>query len=96
MVVSQSRKRVEDIQYRYIVFFMKVLINFSEEQVEALDKIARSRKSPRMRIVQEAVDYYLSQESLKKGESLNGFGAWKGKKIEGLQYQRKMRGEWEK
>jgi hypothetical protein len=96
MVVSQSRKRVEDIQYRYIVFFMKVLINFSEEQVDALDKIARHRKCPRMRIVQEAVGYYLSQQSLAKGESLTGFGAWKGKNVDGLQYQRKIRGEWEK
>ena len=75
---------------------MKVLINFSEEQIAALDKIAQRRKSPRMKVVQEAIDFYLSQKSLRDDGLLPGFGTWKGKKIDGLLYQRKIRGEWEK
>jgi hypothetical protein len=74
---------------------VKALINFSEEQVRALDQIARSQKIPRTRVVQEAVDLYLEQKSPAGGGLPPGFGAWKEKRVDGLHYQRKIRGEWE-
>ena len=41
----------------------KIAITLGDEQAEAIEKVRRERKIPRSRVIQQAVDFYLSHNS---------------------------------
>ena len=75
---------------------MRTLIDIPEEDLKWLDRKAADEGRSRAAVVREAVAAYRSIEG-KKGIQ-RYFGLWKNRKdlADGLDYQRKMRGEWDR
>jgi predicted transcriptional regulator len=71
---------------------MRTLIDIDEKQVRELDRVARNQNRSRASIVREAVTDYLQRQA--KGAGKDAFGLWGHRKIDGLSYQEKIRGEW--
>jgi hypothetical protein len=71
---------------------MRTLIDLGEPQIQALDALAKKQKLSRAALIRQAVDEYLSAwRGEPKGEA---FGLWGKHKMDGLDYQKKLRGEW--
>jgi predicted transcriptional regulator len=71
---------------------MRTLINIDEKQVLQLDRVAKKLNRSRASVVREAVSDYLQRQP--KGGDKDAFGLWGQRKIDGLAYQEKIRGEW--
>jgi predicted transcriptional regulator len=67
---------------------MRITIDIDEEQIRALDMLSEATKRPRAELIRDAVDQYLA------GQSTDAFGLWGDRKVDGLAYQEKTRGEW--
>lgn len=83
---------------------MRTIVDLPEEQIKSLDAIGRAGDVSRAELVRRAVDLYLKQENLKKGGGIVGADIrgtvkpgdpnfWGG--MDGLEWQRKMRAEWD-
>lgn len=72
---------------------MRTIIDLPDRQLEALTRLARSRKVSRAQLIRQAVDGYLQMNSPSVEEA---FGLWrgKGKPRDGLALQGKLRAEW--
>jgi len=71
---------------------MKTLIDLPETQLKALSKIGEKRKLSRAAVIREAIASYLDTQQ--KSKKSDGFGLWGDRKVDGLEYQRKLRSEW--
>jgi predicted transcriptional regulator len=71
---------------------MRTLINMEEKQIRELDRLARNQNRSRASVVRDAVSDYLQRQAT--GAHKDAFGLWGQRKIDGLAYQEKMRGEW--
>lgn len=71
---------------------MRTLIDLDEKLVRDLDAIAAQAKRSRASLVREAVSEFL--QKARKGDEKDAFGLWSKRKIDGLEYQRKLRAEW--
>lgn len=71
---------------------MRTLINMDEKQIRELDRVARNQNRSRASVVRDAVSDYLQREAA--GAHRDAFGLWGQRKVDGLAYQEKMRGEW--
>ena len=69
-------------------------MDIPEEIIISLDKIGTKEKRSRASIIRDAVIIYLSKKSETPEES-NAFGIWKKQMKDGLEYQSKLRSEWE-
>ncbi|HSZ73886.1 MAG TPA: hypothetical protein VK779_03625 [Rhizomicrobium sp.] len=69
---------------------MKILIDIPETQFRELKRIANARKLSHASIVREAIAAYIFVRSQKS----SAFGSWDNRKIDGLEYQQKLRSEW--
>ncbi len=69
---------------------MRTLIDIPERELRELERIAGQRKQSRAAVVREAISSFLS----KQDEPADAFGAWGGRKGDGLAQQRKLRKEW--
>lgn len=79
---------------------VRTLISLSDPKLKRLDILARKSKKSRAQLVREAVDLYLKKHD-RKPESWKDLvrrtaGLWKHKNIDGLEYERKLREEWER
>lgn len=72
---------------------MRALINFSDEQVRALDELSRERGDSRSALVREAVAEYLARHH--PGQIDDAFGLWHDRVLDGVEYQRRLRSEWD-
>lgn len=72
---------------------MRTLIDFSPEQIRNLSKISSALHISRSSLVRQAVDDYL--EKFNASDEDGAFGVWKHKKLDALQYQEKLRKEWD-
>ena len=72
---------------------MRTLVDIPEDRLKALDVLARKRRVSRAEVIRNAVDEHLRRQpgDLDVGEV---FGLWKDRKLDGLEYQRKLRSEW--
>jgi len=73
-----------------------ILLRLSDKQMDELDFIAKAQKKTRTEVIREAIEAYVSRK--KSDESDNKkivFGLWKDRDIDGLEYQERMRSEWE-
>ena len=72
---------------------MRTIIDLPERQVDALERISRSRTLSRAELIRQAVDHYLQEHLPGRDEA---FGLWKraGAREDGLAYQRRLRKEW--
>lgn len=71
---------------------MKTLIDIAEPQIKALEEIARTENRSRAAVIRAAIDDYLSRRA--NHNNGDAFGLWGDRKIDGLDYQEKIRSEW--
>ena len=72
---------------------MRTIVDLSDQQIEALGRIARRRKLSCAELIRQAVDRYLAEHAAEQGTA---FGLWQRAGVceGGLIYQRRMRREW--
>ena len=72
----------------------RFLVDVPEEDVARLDAIARAKGKSRAAVLREAVANYIAAESKQGFEKY--FGLWErhGSTVDGLDYERQLRGEW--
>ena len=71
---------------------MKVALDIGASQGQALDALAKAEKRSRASIVREAIDDYLARRRERARE--DAFGLWGDRKVDGLDYQKTIRGGW--
>lgn len=71
---------------------MRALIDMNDAQVAALDALAKRVRRSRAALIRAAIDDYLDRH--RREEVEDGFGLWGRRKVDGLDYQEKARGEW--
>ena len=71
---------------------MRTLVDIPDKQLHELVEICKQEKRSRAAVVREAIAVYIIEYRSKK--SVDAFGLWGKKKIDGLKYQRKIRYEW--
>lgn len=73
---------------------MRTIIDLPEEQIEALKLLAERENASRAELVRRAVADYLAQRA---GDGSDGaFGIWRRRGEEGLEYQTRIRQEWDR
>jgi metal-responsive CopG/Arc/MetJ family transcriptional regulator len=72
---------------------MRTLVDLPDAELEELTALSRSRKTSRAELIRQAVAEFLAQNRAGVDES---FGLWKGRGVDGVEYQQKLRGEWER
>lgn len=72
----------------------RFLVDIPEEDIARLDALARSEGKSRAAVLREAVADYIAAESKQGFEKY--FGLWErhGSTVDGLDYERTLRGEW--
>jgi len=73
---------------------MRTIIDLPDAQIEALRRLEQRDNVSRAELIRQAVADYVS----KRVEHADAFGAWKARKVkvDGVEYQRKIRDEWER
>ena len=71
---------------------MRTIVNLPDEQVRRLDEACRGEGVSRAEAVRRAVASYLDARSVCKRE--DAFGIWRGREVDGLEYERRLRREW--
>ena len=72
---------------------MRTLVDLPERELEQLTALSRARKTSRAELIRQAVAGYLAQNRAGIEDS---FGLWKDRGEDGVAYQERMRGEWER
>lgn len=72
---------------------MRTLVDLPEADLERLNGLSRARKVSRAELIRQAVAGYLEQN---KAGLEDSFGLWKKKSVDGVRYQERLRGEWER
>lgn len=75
---------------------MRTIIELPEGDLEQLDSLARHGKHSRAEVIRRAVVFYLNEHPSRKSAVDLAFGILKGRIGEGLAFEDKMRGEWER
>jgi|CXWL01.1.fsa_nt_gi predicted transcriptional regulator len=80
---------------------MRTLVDIRDDQIAALDALAKAAKKPRAVIIRTAIDEYVGKNTAKaanddKSWLDEAFGLWakRGFKEDGLAYERRLRDEW--
>jgi metal-responsive CopG/Arc/MetJ family transcriptional regulator len=72
---------------------MRTIVDLPDAQVERLKKMAQQRGLSRAELIRRAVACYLEDQQAAGEEA---FGLWRERDIEGLDYQKRLRDEWER
>lgn len=72
---------------------VRTIIDFPDDQLEALGEICAQKKVSRAAVIRQAVAGYIQQSKADKSE--NAFGLWKKKNINALKHEDKIRTEWD-
>jgi hypothetical protein len=72
---------------------MRTLVDIPDDELEELTALSRTRKVSRAELIRQAVAGFLEQNKAGLGGS---FGLWKRRGVDGLEYQKKLRREWER
>ena len=72
---------------------MRTLVDIPEEDLSLLKKIGEAGNISRAELVRRAISAYLSPH--KHAAPLRAFGLWGRNKRDGLEYQEKIRREWQ-
>jgi metal-responsive CopG/Arc/MetJ family transcriptional regulator len=71
---------------------MRTLVDLSDSQIQALDELSKKENRSRASLIRQAIDDYLGKRRDKQAD--DAFGLWGKRKVDGLAYQEKVRGEW--
>ena len=72
---------------------MRTIVDLPDRTVAELDRIRAERGISRAALVREAVERYLQAQASAGRRSV--FGAWDDDDEDGLELQRRLRGEWD-
>ena len=72
---------------------MRTLIDLPDTELEELTALSRSRKTSRAELIRQAVAGFLAENRAGVEAS---FGLWKGRRVDGVKYQQRLRDEWER
>lgn len=77
---------------------MRTLVDIPTDQIEALDRVSRAERKSRAAVIRAAVADYVKEHdrSARRAAIEAGFGLWKDRGIDGLEYQERIRGEWDR
>ena len=75
----------------YIEDIMRTLVDIPDGQIKRLTAICEAEKVSRAELIRQAISSFLEQ---KKTGTVEAFGLWKGRKVDGLAYQEQVRSEW--
>ncbi len=84
------------ISWVYIIgreMLMRTLVDLPEGELERLNVLSRSRRVSRAELIRQAVSGFLEQN---KAGLEDSFGLWKQRGVDGVEYQERLRGEWER
>ncbi len=70
----------------------RILVDLPAAQVEELAALVEAEQRPRAAVIRDAIEAYIAQHKRVFGADV--FGLWKGKKVDGLEYQQELRSEW--
>ena len=70
---------------------MRILTDLAETQLRSLNEIAKRENLSRAALIRQAVDDYLAKR-IPQAET--AFGLWGKRKVDGLEYQQRIRDEW--
>lgn len=77
---------------------MRVEIDLGESQIQALDELSKAEHKSRDSLIQQALEEYLSRQTVPPQTRFSkadpAFGLWKDRKVDGLEYQERLRSEW--
>jgi predicted transcriptional regulator len=71
---------------------VRTLVDIGDQQIKALDELARKEDKSRAALIRAAIDDFLSKHRAKL--VADSFGLWGDRKTDGLAYQEEIRGEW--
>jgi metal-responsive CopG/Arc/MetJ family transcriptional regulator len=71
---------------------MRTLVDLGDAQIRALDELSKKEKRSRAALIRQAIDDYLAKRH--RIEENDAVGLWGKRKVDGLAYQAKVRGEW--
>ncbi|MDA3874721.1 MAG: ribbon-helix-helix protein, CopG family [Kiritimatiellae bacterium] len=72
---------------------MRTVIDVSNDMIQTLDRISDKEHRSRASLIREAVSEYLQRKTLPQAEE--AFGLWQKNPVDGLEYQEKVRNEWD-
>ncbi len=75
---------------------MRFLADLSDDDVKWLDSRAAEESKSRAAVLREAVSAYRAEQSKQGIERYFGLWARHGSAVDGLDYERRMRGEWDR
>ena len=77
---------------------MRTLVDIPADDLKALDELARDRNQSRAKVIRQALSEHLRRNASprKKPDLSEFFGIWKGHRIDGLEYQQRLRAEWDR
>ena len=68
------------------------MVDIGDTQLRELDELSKAEKRSRAALIREAIDDFLAKRRSKhQGDA---FGLWGKRKVDGLVYQERLRGEW--
>lgn len=76
---------------------MRTLVDLPDEALHDLNEVAKAQKVSRAEVIRCSIRLYLQEHKARNGKSGidAAFGALKGKLPDGLEFQERMRSEWE-
>lgn len=76
---------------------MRTTVELPQDQVEALDRMSEEDRRTCEAVIRAAVADYLEQQRSDRRAAMEaGFGIWKDRGIDGLEYERAIRAEWDR
>ena len=72
---------------------MKLAVDLPDELLAEIDRLATARQCSRDAIIQAAVAAHLAER--RRRRRAQAFGLWGDQQTDGLEYQRKLRSEWD-
>lgn len=72
---------------------MRTIIELPTSQLDALDALCKREGISRAEAVRRAVGQYVRDERAKQPDRV--FGLWRGRGVDGLEYERRLRREWD-
>ena len=72
---------------------MRTVIDVPDEIIQSLDRVSSAEHRSRAALIREAITQYLRMKAVPSAES--AFGIWKQEPTDGVEYQNRLRDEWE-
>jgi len=72
---------------------MRTIVDLPEEQIEVLKQLSEQSRLSRAELVRRAIAEYLQRHQSDQAE--NAFGLWRHEPRDALDYQRRLRQEWD-